>query len=601
MMILFTTLAGAQVPADLPRIDVQLYRPPTVAQRTLWTRDATRMPHRYWSSGITFHYARDPFVWVGEDGTVTRVVGDLLTASLHGGGQLGPVWLGAQAPVLLRAGTHEGGESGIGDVTLEARSTLVDHEQAPLGVALLASLSLPTASVGTTLGDGGLGYELGAIVDRPIGAGLVTAELGLHGNPDRDLGALTWSDRLYLRVGGGLPVTDRVTASVDLAGAYNLGGNQKGAGLPVEVLAGGGYRLTDLITVNAGVGTGLTTGIGAPVLRGTTSLRFQPVLTRDADGDGIVDAEDRCRQEPEDVDGVEDADGCPDATRVFVRVEDRNGDLVGSARWRMDGPEGVESAEGRSGDVVERFPGAFGLSAQADGYRPNDTRIRVRAGGPQDVVITLDRIVQPGRVSVTVADEDGRPVEGASWRFVGARGDRFDSGEEVTRPPGSYRVRVDAPGFRPQILPFELAEKGEFVGAVRLKVARVVLEGDQITIQDSIYFETGKAVIKPESHDLLNELAQTLEDHPELLRIRIEGHTDSRGSAVANKDLSARRAEAVQVYLVGRNIEPGRLDAIGFGEERPLMRGNDEEAWARNRRVDFFIVERAPRTVVPSP
>lgn len=591
LSLILTTAVFAQVPDDLPAIDAQLFRPPTVSQATLWTRDATRLPNRYWASGVTLHYARDPFVWVGDDGEVTRVVGDLATASVAGGAQLGPVWFGAHVPILIRAGSYDGGETGIGDIAVEAMSTVIDHESAPIGLAFAAQVSLPTSTVDTSLGGGGFGYEFGVVVDRPLGDALVTAELGLHGNPDRELGNVTWSDRLFLRAGAGTPLSERFSASLDVVGAYNLGGAAKGAGVPVEALLGGGYRLNDALLVRAGVGTGITTGIGAPVLRSLVGVHYAPLLERDSDGDGIVDGDDQCRTEPEDLDGVEDADGCPDATRVTVRVQDRSGDLIGSASWSLTGEE---SADGRSGDTVERFPAAFGLVASAEGYRPNETRVRVRGGAPQDVVITLDRIVQPGRVTVSITDDSGQALEGGRWFFVGSNDAPLASGDEVERPPGSHEIRVEAPGFRPQILPFELVEKGEFVVAVRLKVARVVLNGSQIEIKESIFFETGKATIKQESFELLNEVGQTIRDHPELLKIRIEGHTDSRGSAFSNQELSTARAKSVQAYLVGRGLAAERFDTIGFGEERPLMRADNEAAWSKNRRVDFFIVERAP-------
>jgi outer membrane protein OmpA-like peptidoglycan-associated protein len=101
-------------------------------------------------------------------------------------------------------------------------------------------------------------------------------------------------------------------------------------------------------------------------------------------------------------------------------------------------------------------------------------------------------------------------------------------------------------------------------------------------------------VIRPESHPLLYEVAAILEAHPEILRLRIEGHTDSRGSATANLKLSERRARAVRDHLASRGVQAARLEAVGYGEGRPLDARETEEAWARNRRVDFLIVERTP-------
>ena len=125
-----------------------------------------------------------------------------------------------------------------------------------------------------------------------------------------------------------------------------------------------------------------------------------------------------------------------------------------------------------------------------------------------------------------------------------------------------------------------------------LETSRVQVTREKIDISESIYFESGKALIKPESFGLLDEIASVIVDHPELTKIRIEGHTDSRGSASANKALSERRAAAVRDYLVDKGVEAERLESEGFGEERPLDAANTAEAHEKNRRVDFFVAER---------
>ena len=126
-----------------------------------------------------------------------------------------------------------------------------------------------------------------------------------------------------------------------------------------------------------------------------------------------------------------------------------------------------------------------------------------------------------------------------------------------------------------------------------LKPARAEVQGERIDIKDSVYFETARSTIKPESFSLLDDVAAILSAHPELQRIRIEGHTDSRGSAEYNKGLSQQRADAVREYLIGKGIASERLESIGYGEEKPLVSGENAAAWEKNRRVDFFVVERS--------
>ena len=75
-------------------------------------------------------------------------------------------------------------------------------------------------------------------------------------------------------------------------------------------------------------------------------------------------------------------------------------------------------------------------------------------------------------------------------------------------------------------------------------------------------------------------------------RIRIEGHTDSDGSDVYNLKLSQSRAESVRASLIERGVEDGRLLAVGFGEQQPVAPNTTEDDKARNRRVEFIIIER---------
>jgi OmpA-OmpF porin, OOP family len=111
----------------------------------------------------------------------------------------------------------------------------------------------------------------------------------------------------------------------------------------------------------------------------------------------------------------------------------------------------------------------------------------------------------------------------------------------------------------------------------------------RIEIFQQIKFGTDRDVIQPVSLPVLEEVARILADHPEIARMRIEGYTDSRGSAVHNTDLSDRRAKAVRRWLVEKGIAPGRLEAKGYGPARPVADNATEVGRAANRRVEFRI------------
>ena len=93
---------------------------------------------------------------------------------------------------------------------------------------------------------------------------------------------------------------------------------------------------------------------------------------------------------------------------------------------------------------------------------------------------------------------------------------------------------------------------------------------------------------------MLEAIRRLLAAHPELRSLRVEGHTDARGAASVNLELSQRRAESVYRWLLQAGIEEERLQWAGYGERRPLAEGDDEWTQSRNRRVEIVILERGP-------
>ncbi|HYD42906.1 MAG TPA: OmpA family protein [Anaeromyxobacter sp.] len=119
----------------------------------------------------------------------------------------------------------------------------------------------------------------------------------------------------------------------------------------------------------------------------------------------------------------------------------------------------------------------------------------------------------------------------------------------------------------------------------------VELETERLSLRDSIHFDTARDTIKPQSNKVLDAIATLLRDHPELRRVRVEGHTDNRGSRTYNIDLSQRRARSVVRALVQRGIDAGRLVFEGYGFDRPVATNATALGRAKNRRVEFTIME----------
>jgi len=114
--------------------------------------------------------------------------------------------------------------------------------------------------------------------------------------------------------------------------------------------------------------------------------------------------------------------------------------------------------------------------------------------------------------------------------------------------------------------------------------------GELILSLEGVNFDTNKAVIKSESMPILDNAAKVLNDHASV-HVRVEGHTDSRGSDAYNLKLSQRRAEAVAAYMVSKGVDETHMSPVGYGESSPVAPNDTAENMYKNRRVDFVVTE----------
>lgn len=153
----------------------------------------------------------------------------------------------------------------------------------------------------------------------------------------------------------------------------------------------------------------------------------------------------------------------------------------------------------------------------------------------------------------------------------------------ASAPPATTAPPAPPPAPEPKVaLPSPPPVKSESAEAVcSRELAKVDTSGH-------ILFDTDSATLDETSHDLLNRLASAARSCNGL-RIAIEGHTDTEGSARYNKRLSVRRARAVQTYLLKAGMNAKQLEAIGFGFDRPTAPNDSAENMAKNRRIEFVI------------
>jgi len=117
----------------------------------------------------------------------------------------------------------------------------------------------------------------------------------------------------------------------------------------------------------------------------------------------------------------------------------------------------------------------------------------------------------------------------------------------------------------------------------RLKKAQ---EARDMFLNDDIYFEFDSSILTSEAQLLLKKKAEWLQNNPQAMST-IEGHCDDRGTNEYNLALGDRRATSAKTFLVDLGISASRLTTISYGEERPVDPGQNEEAWAKNRRCRF--------------
>lgn len=145
---------------------------------------------------------------------------------------------------------------------------------------------------------------------------------------------------------------------------------------------------------------------------------------------------------------------------------------------------------------------------------------------------------------------------------------------------------------------------GARTAAALENLRRVATVDDQergivITLSGSVLFASGQAQLLPNAQQRLDQVATTLHDYPDQDMV-VEGHTDSRGSASSNADLSLRRAQAVLTCLVSRGVSTERIRAMGIGPDRPVADNRSAEGRANDRRVEI-VLSRAPASASAAP
>ena len=603
-----TLLGGLGTAHAQDQFNAQRFRPVADGRSLLAVEDAS-VPGPGIGGGFWFDYAKDPLIYRYDgDAEDTRLTGDVATANLAVFFTLSRVRLAVDMPLHLASGSDlaTGGSFNPGDLRLDLKATLVDRAKTGFGVGAAIDLGLPTGNPDAWLGDPSPTFGGRVIATAGRKRGIVSANVGVRGGGVADLlPDLNWGTRLLWGLGGAVPVVEELDAFAEIDGELSLTQLDALGAAPIEWHAGVKYYPRPELVVSGAFGTGLTTGVGAPDFRAIAGLSWVPVVKRDADvvtsakgpdrdGDGIEDAKDLCPGQPEDRNGRNDEDGCPDAglTPTRLQVIDPRGQRIANASVELEsGPESGRYVLG-SGEMTRSLPpGDYKVVAAAEGYESEAGAMKVPDAERFEKTFTMQPVILGGRVIVAATNEAGAPV--AALVTVLGGGKKFTTGAdgvgEERIPVGPAELSVWAEGYQAERVTTQVGKDQPARVSVVLKQARAVVKGDRVEILDKIFFEFDSATIKAESFRLLDEVAAILLNHPEITLVEVQGHTDDQGSDAYNLGLSDRRAAAVRDYLVTAGVEAARLEAKGYGESEPLQPGTSEEAREANRRVVFQI------------
>ncbi|HEY0481951.1 MAG TPA: OmpA family protein [Kofleriaceae bacterium] len=532
-------------------------------------------------------------------------IDDMITATLIAavGLHVGPAELefGASLPLRIMSGSRGPGSvggpgggmfgvdgQGLGNVGLHLKARLASTSRGPhIGLGVIGSLYLPTISPRDRfLGEDQLVPQLIGVIDKEIGRDR-RLRLSLNGgvrlrrtttftnsDPGPDMAPVTGRS---ITAGSELPLGFGVAYALapqrfdlvgEVFGAIPLGAHQSYQ--PLEALAGVKLYLARNSFLTLGAGRGLLADRGAnPDLRAFIGIVFEPSIG-DRDGDGIKDDLDRCPDAPEDHDGWEDEDGCPDPDN------DRDGipDELDRCPDIPEDLDGVEDEDGcPEGDVNDRDGDHIPDNVDKCPDEPEDFDGFQDEDGCPDLDNDGDRIPDIDDLCPNEPEDYDGFEDADGCPDLDNDHDRIpDKDDKCPNEPETYNNVEDEDGCPDH--------------GVVTKVT------DGFVILQPINFEYDRAVIKPDSFYILDAVVAAMNGNPDYTLIEVQGHTDERGDAGYNMDLSRRRAAAVMEYLIAHGVAAGRLVSHGYGETQPVDKRHIEAAWAVNRRVSFVLKKR---------
>lgn len=319
---------------------------------------------------------------------------------------------------------------------------------------------------------------------------------------------------------------------------------------------------------------------------------------------------------------------------------------VGGAIIRFDGRNltGMVANDDGTFRTIDLEPGTYTFTVKADGYRDGRCQATVPAagmgaapafGGPpgytapaypgapaaapmgpgmapapanQPTIVNmtceLEALPKVGNIVGALVDgESNQPVATASVKITDKLNRELELSADASGafrfenvPPGPAKITVTANGYFTSVTELEVKPQEDLRATISLnkrpKAPNVTVVANEVKLKKQVHFAHDAATIEPDSAALLEEIADVLKNRAEIAKIEIQGHTDNTGSPVYNQRLSQQRADAVRDALIKLGVEGSRLDAKGYGQDKPLVPNVSPANRARNRRVQLMITQK---------
>jgi outer membrane protein OmpA-like peptidoglycan-associated protein len=609
---------------------IQLFEPALGSDRLFTVAGPGVLGHMNFDAGVMLGYQRQPLSLFDSTQNALQnnagadplpLVENQTTLDISGAlGLFGRAQVGVGVPIVLaqngdyfdRTDGLGASKAGVGDVRIDGKFVMLDNGHG-FGLSFAPVITAPTG--GGRSDQGSYRGDKNATVRPRVAVGYRFDPVEVVGNvgyllrfddatfigPNAEGDTITVGDQILWGAGGGVKFGPRVQLIGEFSGRNAAAHPTDLTLAPAEFDVGARIQPSPRKwpggMVTLGGGPGLHKGIGSPVVRGFLAINWTPDFV-DTDGDGIYDQNDLCPDRAEDRDGFEDDDGCPDV--------DNDHDLIPDVADKCPNePEDRDTFEDEDGcpdpdndkdgvpDIEDACPFAPGpkefKGCTADTYDSDNDGVKDAQDKCPTEAEDLDGFQDDDGCPDPDNDKDGVPDAYDNCPNDPEDMDGFEDDDGCPDPDNDHDGVMDAQDKCPTE-PETINGVNDEDGCPDQGSSKVVLTPTKIEILDKVFFKTGSADIKPESFDLLNQVALTLLANPQVGNVRVEGHTDNRGKREGNLDLSQRRAESVRAYLVKRGVPDKRLEAQGFGPDRPVVSNRTGKGRETNRRVEFIVV-----------